>query len=199
MRRTALAALCAAWMLGTGCSESRDGTLDAGSDASTPGPDAGTPAEDASSSAPDASAPLACGTRGAAPCPEGEVCIFPEGSCGADDSGGTCTVPPEVCSDLAMPVCGCDRVTYENPCSATAAGASIAREGACEQVSCDRRDIACRRAEPVCPEGQTASVVGTCYGDCVPIEMCACTEAEACPHPDRYTCHLFAMRCGPYL
>lgn len=86
-----------------------------------------------------------------------------------------------------------------NGCVARSAGASIRSEGPCEAVRCDRRDVVCRAAEPECPEGQTAQVVGGCYGSCVPIDACECTEAAACPSPDRYTCHRFRMRCGPYL
>ena len=201
MRRNALAVLIAtcAWL--AGCSESREAGLDAspidGSSLDASGSEDASSATDAS--AVDASSSGACGTRGGAPCPDGQACIFPEGSCGADDLGGTCTVPPDACPEIFMPVCGCDGVTYENTCAAHAAGASIARTGACDAVSCDRRQIMCRRAEPACPEGQTAEVVDNCYGDCVPIDSCVCIEAEACPNPDRYTCHMFRQRCGPYL
>lgn len=66
-------------------------------------------------------------------------------------------------------------------------------------VTCDRSLIRCRRPEPLCPEGETASVEGTCYGPCVPIDECVCEGPEQCPHPDMYTCHRHRGRCGPFL
>lgn len=73
-----------------------------------------------------------CGTRGAAACASGSVCIFAESAaCGSSDEGGSCLVPSQVCTADANPVCGCDGVTYGNECKAHAAGASIMATGAC--------------------------------------------------------------------
>jgi hypothetical protein len=66
-------------------------------------------------------------------------------------------------------------------------------------VSCDPAKILCRRAAPQCPEGQVPSVSGSCYGPCVPVESCACTEEPQCPNHDSYTCHKSAGHCGPYV
>lgn len=66
-------------------------------------------------------------------------------------------------------------------------------------VSCDHRDIRCRIPEPLCPEGEIASVEGSCYGPCVPIEECVCETGEECPRPEMWTCHRHVSRCGPYL
>lgn len=66
-------------------------------------------------------------------------------------------------------------------------------------TSCDPKQLRCRRAAPVCPEGEVPSVSGTCYGACVPLEQCACSQADDCPNPDSYTCHLYARHCGPYV
>jgi len=66
-------------------------------------------------------------------------------------------------------------------------------------VSCDPRAILCRRAPPVCGSLEVPSVQGTCYGPCVKVELCACTEAEACPDPGQYTCMMSAQHCTPYL
>jgi hypothetical protein len=66
-------------------------------------------------------------------------------------------------------------------------------------TSCDPAKILCKRAVPVCPEGQVPSVDGSCYGDCVPVETCACTQESECPNHDSYTCHKSAAHCGPYV
>ncbi|MFK7988609.1 MAG: hypothetical protein AB8I08_21495 [Sandaracinaceae bacterium] len=50
---------------------------------------------------------------------------------------------------------------------------------------CDRGDIGCRAAEPVCPEGQVAEVVGTCWGECVALDRCAPIE---CTDETRHHC-----------
>jgi hypothetical protein len=64
---------------------------------------------------------------------------------------------------------------------------------------CDPRKITCKSAVPICPEGQAPSVAGSCYGPCVPVESCGCSEPQACPLPDSYTCHNFARHCGPFV
>jgi hypothetical protein len=68
-----------------------------------------------------------------------------------------------------------------------------------ELVSCDPNLITCRVATPECEEGHVPSVDGNCYGDCVPVERCACTGPAQCPDSDHYTCHMSAGRCGPYV
>jgi hypothetical protein len=65
--------------------------------------------------------------------------------------------------------------------------------------SCDTRAVTCRRAPPVCGELEAPSVEGPCYGPCVPIADCACHVADDCPDRDRFTCHLYAQHCGPYV
>lgn len=74
-----------------------------------------------------------CGTRGIqAGCEEGLYCAFAEG-CGADDRGGVCARPAEVCPAVFGPeVCGCDGHTYGTACQASSAGVSVASAGACE-------------------------------------------------------------------
>jgi hypothetical protein len=73
--------------------------------------------------------------------------------------------------------------------------AAVAPKG----VSCDARKVVCKRARPLCPAGQVPSVAETCWGDCAPIDHCACTEAAACPERETYVCHMSAGHCGPYV
>jgi Kazal-type serine protease inhibitor-like protein len=144
-----------------------------------------------------------CGTRGAAACPASEYCRFPAGGhCGANDGGGSCTEKPAVCTDQLSAVCGCDSQTYGNECMAAMAGVGIDHSGACGSPAlndCDPRKILCRQAPPKCAGGTVPSVLGSCYGGCVPVESCGCSAPEACPLPDEYTCHMSAGHCGPFV
>ncbi|MBW2461669.1 MAG: hypothetical protein JRH11_08480 [Deltaproteobacteria bacterium] len=74
-----------------------------------------------------------CGGLGGASCGPGEYCDYPDGSfCGGDDSLGVC-VPwaDPACIEIYSPVCGCDGVTYDNSCLASAAGQDVLHTGVC--------------------------------------------------------------------
>jgi hypothetical protein len=70
--------------------------------------------------------------------------------------------------------------------------------GAGGLVDCDPKNILCKRLAPTCDAGQVPSVSGSCYGDCVKIERCACDAAEQCPEPNEYTCWS-KQHCGPFV
>lgn len=92
--------------------------------------------------------------------------------------------------------------TSSNAGSAGMSGAGASGDGGSENDGmndCDPRKITCRRAAPVCDEGEAPSVEGTCYGPCVPIATCACSSADACPLPEMFTCHLSRGRCDYYV
>lgn len=81
-------------------------------------------------------------------CGAGSFCQFTIGTCGENGAGsGACVVMPDLCSELYMPVCGCDGRTYSNGCFAAGAGQSIVHDGACETPT------DCRSAG--CPGGQS--------------------------------------------
>ncbi len=67
-----------------------------------------------------------------------------------------------------------------------------------ELVSCDQRQVSCKRLLPNCPANQVPSVVGNCYGDCVDIASCACSQADDCPDTNQYTCWS-KQHCGPFV
>jgi hypothetical protein len=88
------------------------------------------------------------------------------------------------------------------PLDATTTAAQDAQPQAAADAgarSCDTRNVTCRRAQPVCGELEAPAVEDGCWGPCVPIAECACTVADDCPDRDRFTCHLYAAHCGPYV
>jgi hypothetical protein len=175
--------------------------------------DAGTrdaavaPSKDASAGSQDGGPPgRTCGGIAALSCGAGQFCNYepPAGQgCTGQiaDAAGVCEPKPGACTEQYEPVCGCDGKIYSNACDAHSAGVSVAKKGACATggTNCDRRGLLCRRAEPVCPEGQVAAIVDSCFGECVRIDQCVCSEADACPSPDKYTCHRSAMHCDYYV
>jgi len=74
-----------------------------------------------------------CGGFAGIQCGDGLYCDFPPAtSCGSGDQTGVCTVPPDVCTKIYDPVCGCDENTYGNACEASAASVSVRHEGECK-------------------------------------------------------------------
>ncbi len=65
-------------------------------------------------------------------CGAGEFCECRVASCGK--TGGVCVTRPEVCPEIAAPVCGCDGMTYANDCERQAAGVCKRGSGACVET-----------------------------------------------------------------
>lgn len=73
--------------------------------------------------------PVACADSVA--CPATHFCDFGTDACGHEGARGVCARRPVGCMTIVATACGCDGVTYDNPCLAQAGGADVAHEGAC--------------------------------------------------------------------
>jgi hypothetical protein len=56
--------------------------------------------------------------------------------------------------------------------------------------------VACEHFTPSCKAGETPSVKGVCYGDCVPITSCACDPASKTSCPPGSQCDATTKRCA---
>lgn len=75
-----------------------------------------------------------CGGLAGLPCPTGDFCDLPTGSCGLDDSSGACASTTELPCAGGTPVCGCNGQTYSSDCERMAAGVSKKSDGACDGI-----------------------------------------------------------------
>jgi len=137
------------------------------------------------------------------PCYDEPCDTYCVGSC---DDGFVCDPEPVSCTGAITTWCGCDGETFTTPsgCPTKAYdyGGACTDEGA--SYDCNPDHIVCLPivAPEPCPDGEVYSVISSCYGDCVPIDHCACDSADDCPdlsEADEYTCHNSAGRCGPWV
>jgi hypothetical protein len=70
--------------------------------------------------------------------------------------------------------------------------------GASGLSECNPKQVTCKIVQPQCPANQVPSVDGTCWGECVKIDQCACQSADDCPDQNQYTCWS-QQHCGPFV
>lgn len=98
-----------------------------------------------------------CGGIGGIACRDpAQYCNY---DCTVTDGAGTCEPRPDFCADVLDPVCGCDGVTYANPCLAAAAGVPVRTRGRCAGAM-DCRVDGCAMGLECCGTGRRA---GSCY------------------------------------
>jgi hypothetical protein len=73
-----------------------------------------------------------CGGLLDAKCAAGEYCKYTaRATCGYTDAPGHCEPMPTACTEDYTPVCGCNRQTYANECTAASSGQSVLAPGEC--------------------------------------------------------------------
>jgi hypothetical protein len=73
-----------------------------------------------------------CGGIAGIPCDGALWCDHQAGMCNVADVAGKCVAVPEICTQIFMPVCGCNNKTYSNDCMRQAAKVAKKSDGACE-------------------------------------------------------------------
>lgn len=100
------------------------------------------------------------------------------------------------CTDDEVEWCGCDDATFS--ASSTCPDRPYAHEGPCDTnlVNCNLFEVLCFETPLPCPGDLVREVVGECWGQCVRLERCACTNDEACPFaPDDNVCDVESGHC----
>ena len=131
-------------------------------------------------------------------------CALLATGCSKSSSGGGATEAPAPTTPAGEPT---PTPTAEpTPATPTPVPAELVDAGAAPTkpyeaeplADCDTSKVRCRRMAPQCPEGQVASVAGSCFGPCVAVERCACSTTIACPQPEKHACW-HNTHCGPYV
>ena len=135
---------------------------------------------------PDPDCGTLCGSEHGS-CADGEFCDFPDDDpCGGAGRPGSCEPRPEACTGEAVPVCGCDSVTYSNDCSARASGVDVLHGGTCESPpECCSGDEDCTEGgeRGVCIAGVCkwpTGVLQSCWSD-IECPQGTCEGATICP------------------
>ena len=127
-----------------------------------------------------------CGGLLGTQCGADEFCDFPsDAMCGRSDFTGICSLRPETCPAVDMPVCGCNGITYSNACEANMAGVSVDSDGTCGSggdqacggltgMPCDADEFCNFPIDALCG---TADATGTCTGR---PETCLIVDAPVC-------------------
>ena len=117
------------------------------------------------------------------PCMDGRICSGGP-TCG---DPWTCVASTIPCTDDAVEYCGCDGVTFRD--SSTCPTRPFERMGPCapaDGFNCDGSTVLCRAPEPMCPPGEVAEVMDSCWTfRCVPLTECGCSATRACPAGSR--------------
>jgi hypothetical protein len=72
-----------------------------------------------------------CGGVANLSCDAGLWCEPQAGQCTGADVSGKCVRVPDVCYEVMMPVCGCDKKTYNNDCERRRAKVQKSSDGGC--------------------------------------------------------------------
>ena len=72
-----------------------------------------------------------CGGVGKISCDGGLWCEPQAGQCAGADVSGKCVRVPDLCYEVMMPVCGCDKKTYNNDCERRRAKVQKSSDGGC--------------------------------------------------------------------
>ncbi|HEY3495462.1 MAG TPA: BPTI/Kunitz domain-containing protein [Polyangiaceae bacterium] len=129
--------------------------------------------------------PATCSGLGASvDCPEGYACLLDPGSASGTDPSGFCAGTAVECE-----------TTEDCPSGFVCLEQGGGRACSPDAVACTG-NVTCP-AKPVeeCPPGFVRSVPDECYGPCVPVHRCACTEDSHCPRGTS-SCDRVTGRCA---